>query len=517
MFDGRGEMIIDSRYLQICDIPTQERRVEPFTLVIMGGGGDLSRRKLMPSLFHLFHENELPEAFSILAFDRFDLVDAGYRAVMEEAVERSSGNSFNKATWDLFSRHLFYRRGVFEDDASLEGLAERIGQITAPTSKGTGDVIYYMAVPPQVVSPAVEKMKAHNLCKGVCETKIVIEKPFGEDRGSAARLNRIITGAFDENQVYRIDHYLAKEPVDNILFFRFSNTIFEEVWNRRCVDNVQITVAEDIGIEHRGAFYEKAGVVRDIVQNHLLQLLSLMSMEAPIGFVPEFIRDEKAKIVRSIRPVDAEYIDRFMVRGQYGPGIAAGREITGYRGEPDVSPSSTAPTFFAGKFLIDNLRWAGVPFYLRTGKRLPRRVTEICIQFKRLPLRLFGRTCDVLEPNVLFLTIQPDEKIGLRFLVKYPFSANQLYAVRMDFSYEKAFKRPHHDAYERILLDVVKGDLTLFVREDTIEEMWEVVDPINQRWENQAPPAFPNYRAGTWGPPEAEQLMAQEGRAWLTI
>ncbi len=516
MADG-GELIIDSRYLQTCEIPTQGRRVEPFTLVIMGGGGDLSQRKLIPSNFHLFHENELPEVFSILAFDRLDLDDAGYRAVIEEAVKRSDADAFDKAAWDLFSRHLFYVRGVFENDESFEGLKGRIEQISVPTSKGTRDVIYYMAVPPEVVSLAVEKMKAHDLCKGAFKTRIVIEKPFGEDRASAARLNRMITGAFDENQVYRIDHYLAKEPVDNILFFRFSNTIFEEVWNRRYVDNVQITVAEDIGIEHRGAFYEKAGVVRDIVQNHLLQILSLVCMEAPIGFVPEFIRDEKARIVRSIRPVDAEYIDRFVVRGQYEPGTIGDREVPGYRGEPNVSPSSITPTFFAGKFLVDNLRWAGVPFYLRTGKRLPRRVTEICIQFKRLPLRLFGRTCDVLEPNVLFLTIQPDEKIALRFLVKYPFAANQLYTVRMDFSYEEAFKTPPHEAYERILLDVVKGDLTLFVREDTIEEMWEVVDPINRRWESRTPPDFPNYRAGTWGPPAAEQLMAQESRAWLTV
>ena len=516
MFDDLGELITDSRYLQTCDIPISGRRTEPFTLVIMGGGGDLSRRKLVPSLFHLFHENELPDTFSLVAFDRLDLDEAGYRAVMEEAVRKYKANAFDKAIWDAFSRHLFYVCGVFEDDASFVGLKDRIGQIATPTSKGTRDIIYYMAVPPQVVSPAVKKMQAHDLCKGPYETRIVIEKPFGEDRRSAARLNRIITGAFNENQVYRIDHYLAKEPVDNIIFFRFSNTIFEEVWDRRCVDNVQITVAEDIGIEHRGAFYEKAGVVRDIVQNHLLQLLSLVCMEAPIGFVPEFIRDEKARIIRSIRPVDAEYIDRFIVRGQYGPGIIGDQEVPGYRGEQNVSPSSTAPTFFAGKFLIDNLRWAGVPFYLRTGKRLPRRVTEICIQFKRLPLRLFGRTCDVLEPNVLFLTIQPDEKIGLRFLAKYPFSANQLYAVRMDFSYKEVFKTPHHDAYERILLDVVKGDLTLFVREDTIEEMWGVIDPINQSWEGRPPPDFPSYRAGTWGPPAAEQLMAQDGRAWLT-
>ncbi len=287
MFDGRGEMIIDSRYLQTCDIPVSARRTEPFTLVIMGGGGDLSRRKLIPSLFHLFRGNELPEVFSLLAFDRLDLDDAGYRSVMEEAVQTCDVGAFDKATWALFSRHLFYMRGAFEDDAGFVGLKGRIDQVAPPTSKGTRDIIYYMAVPPQVVSLAVKKMQAHDLCKGSYEARIVMEKPFGEDRKSAARLNRIITGAFNESQVYRIDHYLAKEPVDNIIFFRFSNTVFEEVWNRRYVDNVQITVAEDIGIEHRGAFYEKAGVVRDIVQNHLLQLLSLVCMEAPIGFVPD--------------------------------------------------------------------------------------------------------------------------------------------------------------------------------------------------------------------------------------
>jgi glucose-6-phosphate 1-dehydrogenase len=257
-------------------------------------------------------------------------------------------------------------------------------------------------------------------------------------------------------------------------------------------------------------------VVRDIVQNHLLQVLALMAMEAPVGFTPDFIRDEKIKIISSIRPVDADYIDRFMVHGQYGPGQVQGEEAPGYRQEPNVSSSSNTATFFAGKFYVDNLRWAGVPFYLRSGKRLPKRITEICIQFKRLPLRLFGRTCDVLEPNVLFLTVEPDERIALRFLVKFPYSANQIYPVRMDFSYKEAFNTPPHLPYERLLVDVMKGDLTLFVREDTIEQMWSVVDPINERWKSKPPATFPNYAAGTWGPAEAEQLVAREGRTWLT-
>ncbi len=510
------ETIISSRYLQTCDIPISEARLQPFVLVVFGGAGDLSHRKLIPSLFHLFKEEEFPETFSILGFDRVELDDASYRAMMYEPVKNADAGTFDENGWAAFAKHLFYMRGYLEKDGSLEDLRSRVEGLVVPTARGTRDVVYYMSIPPQAVPLAVTKLRDHALCKGFWDTKIVAEKPFGEDRESARQLNRILTSAFDERQIYRIDHYLAKEPVDNIIFFRFSNTIFEEVWNRRYVDNVQITVAEDLGVEHRGAFYESAGVVRDIVQNHLLQLVSLMAMEAPIGFTPDFIRDEKVKIIRSIRPVDPRYVDTFMVRGQYGRGSVEGREVPGYRAEPNVSRTSNTPTFFAGKFNIDNLRWAGVPFYLRTGKRLPTRATEICIEFKRLPLRLFGRTCDVLEPNALFLTVQPDERISLRFLVKYPYSANQLCSVRMDFSYKEAFKTPVHQPYERLLIDVLKGDLTLFVREDTIEQMWGIVDPITARWEGMPPGDFPNYAAGTWGPAAAGRLLAQEGRTWLT-
>ena len=515
MADDRREPIIDSRFLQTCDVPSPETKLRPFTLVIMGGGGDLTRRKLLLSLFHLFLEKELPGAFSVLAFDRLDLDDTKYRVMMEEAVKTEGEGFYDAAAWADFSRRLFYLAGSFEEDEAFRRLRERIREVGAGPDKEK-HVLCYMAIPPHLVPLVVEKLGACGLAKGENEAKLVVEKPFGEDRESAARLNKIITAVFDEDRVYRIDHYLAKAPVENIIFFRFSNTIFEEVWNRHYVDHVQITVAEDLGIEHRGAYYEEAGVVRDIVQNHLLQLLSLVAMEAPVGFTPEFVREEKARIVKSIRPIDGVYIDRFMVRGQYGPGRVEGTACPGYREEPNVSSASATATFFAGKFSIDNLRWAGVPFYLRTGKRMVRRVTEICIQFKRLPLRLFGRTCDVLEPNVLFLTIQPDERISLRFLVKYPYSSNQIYTTRMDFSYKEAFKTPTHDAYERILIDLMRGDLTLFVREDTIEEMWAVVDPITARWEATPPADFPNYEAGTWGPAAANRLMAEEGRSWLT-
>jgi len=509
------ETTVDSQYLQTCDIPVREVRLEPLTLVIFGGAGDLSRGKLVPSLYNLFTENELPQGFSILAFDRLEMDDGGYRLLMEQAVKKSGMSPFDANKWREFGRRLFYAQGYFETDADFEGLKRRIAEIATETSDGTKTVVYYMAVPPHTVPLGIEKLKSHGLAKGSRDTKIVMEKPFGEDRKSASELNRILTGAFDDNQIYRIDHYLAKEPVENIIFFRFSNTIFEDVWDRRYVDNVQITVAEDIGIEHRGAFYEKAGVVRDIIQNHMLQLVALMAMEAPVGFTPDFIRDEKVRIIRSMRVPDGEYVDRFVVAGQYGEGMVGGKEAEGYRQEPDVSPLSNVPTFFAAKLYVDNPRWAGVPFYLRAGKRLPRRVTEICLQFRRLPLRLFGRTCDVLEPNVLFLTIQPDERISLRFHVKYPYRTNQLYQARMDFGYRETFKTETHLPYERLLVDVMKGDLTLFVREDAIEEMWSIVDPINERWESR-PSKVPIYASGTWGPAEADALLEKEGRKWLT-
>ncbi|OPY75425.1 MAG: Glucose-6-phosphate 1-dehydrogenase [Syntrophorhabdus sp. PtaU1.Bin153] len=511
------DTIIDSRFLQTCDIPEAKPRIEVFTMVIFGGAGDLTRRKLLPSLFHLYKNDELPDGFAVLAFDKLSLDDHAYREAMKEALKTFDEEPVDDDKWDMFAGHVHYMKGFFEDDEKFVQLRRKVFEISRPASKGLPEVIYYMAVPPQVTPRVIEKLKAHNLCREVFNSRVVVEKPFGHDRQSAARLNKILTDAFDENQIYRIDHYLARDPVQNIIFFRFTNTIFEETWNRRYVDNVQITVAEDIGIEHRGTFYEQAGVVRDIVQNHIMQALGLIAMEAPIGFDADFVRDEKLKVLRSIRPLSENYIDRFMVRGQYGPGILGDSEVPGYRQEKDVASSSNTPTFFAGKFQVDNLRWAGVPFYIRTGKRMPKKVTEICIQFKRLPLRLFGRTCDVLEPNILVLTIQPDEKISLKFGVKYPYTNNQIYSANMIFSYREIFKTYLHRPYERVLLDLLLGDLTLFVREDTIEAMWGIVDPIIKRWEELPSKDFPNYAAGTWGPPEARQMVEQEGRSWVTV
>ncbi|HXX56399.1 MAG TPA: glucose-6-phosphate dehydrogenase [Thermodesulfovibrionales bacterium] len=511
-----SEEIIDSRFLQTCDISLEEFTLQPCTMVIFGGAGDLSRKKLLPSVFHLFKERELTDGFSLLGFGRKELTDEQYRAMMEEEVKSFGEGLYDEGTWREFDKHVFSLSGTFEDDESYKRLRDKIEGITTPDGGGNKNVIYYLAVPPQVTPVLVKKLKYHNLCRGPFNTKIIVEKPFGSDLSSARELNRILTGAFREEQVYRIDHYLGKEPVQNIIFFRFSNMIFEQIWNRLFVDNVQITVAESIGIEGRGGFYEQTGVVRDIVQNHMLQILGFIAMEPPVGFRADFIRDEKVKILRSMRPMSPDYIDRFVVRGQYGRGKQNGAAVPAYGEEEGVGPASLVPTFFAGKFYIDNLRWAGVPFYLRTGKRMKKRVTEICIQLKRLPLQLFGRTCDSMEPNVLVLTIQPDEKISMRFMVKYPYVSNQIYSTKMVFSYREAFKTPEHPAYEQLLVDCMKGDLTPFVRQDEVELMWEIVDPIIRRWEEVTPENFPNYAAGTWGPPEAHLLLEQEDRCWIT-
>lgn len=507
------EEIIKSRFLQRCDIPSSDLEVKPFTLVVFGGAGDLTQRQLMPSLFHLFFRDEFKD-FSILGCGLPAFDDARYREEMEGALKKFDAGEFKQERWGEFSRRLFYLPGDFEDDGLYHRLIDKIYSIAVPGEGGRKDVIFYMAVPAQLVPGIVSRLKAFNLTRGPLSTKVIIEKPFGHDGRSARALNSVLKEAFNEEQIYRIDHYLSKEPVQNILFFRFTNVIFEKTWSSSFVNNVQITVAESIGVGHRGRFYEETGVVRDIVQNHLLQLAGLVAMEPPVGFNPDYVRDEKAKVFESIRPYTKAEIDSYIVRGQYGPGEVDGRKVSGYRQENDVSPGSNVPTFFAGKFYIDNLRWAGVPFYLRTGKCLARRVTEVCLQFKQIPLRLMGRTCDTIEPNVLVLSIQPEEKIMLRFGVKYPYSENQVYFVDMVFDYKEVFKTDFPPPYERLILDCMRGDLSLFVRQDSVEVMWSVVDPIIERWDESPPSDFPNYAAGSWGPTAAEMLLG--GRRWVT-
>jgi glucose-6-phosphate 1-dehydrogenase len=453
------ELSLDSKFLRSCDIPVAPQKIEPFSAVIFGGAGDLARRKLIPMLFNLFLQGSLPERFAILGAGIPEMGDDAYRQAMAEACRVRLATAFTAEGWQAFAPSLHYLGGGFDRQATFEAIRDRLAELRPICGSS---VVHYLAVPPDLTPLIVANLRLLKMCGGDATVKVVVEKPFGRDRASAEALNLVLRDAYPESSIYRMDHYLGKETVQNIIFFRFSNTIFEQLWNSHHVDNVQITVAEELGIEHRAAFYERTGVVRDILQNHLLQLVALVAMEPPIGFESELIRDEKVKIFRSIRPLDASAIDTGAVRGQYAAGTSGGAPVPGYREEPGIPPGSHTPTFVAARLAVANWRWAGVPFYVRTGKRLPRRVTEICVQFRQPPLRLFGRSCDVLEPNVIVLTIQPEEGIRLRFGVKDPGSANRIAPVTVRFSYHEAFTGFAAEPYGGLLLDCLRGDLTLF-------------------------------------------------------
>ena len=501
---------------QGCEVVPERVDIKPFTMVIFGGSGDLSKRKLLPTLHHLCHDQNLPDEFAIIGFASSKRTDEEYRQLVKEALMEFGEDPVTNKCWDNFSKNLFYVQGDFDDEKSYARLSKRLEEISNRSEQGIRQIIYYMAVPPRFLPSIFELMPHCDLCKDKFSSRVIIEKPFGINRESAASLNNTVSKTFTEDQIYRIDHYLGKETVQNILFFRFANSIFEPLWNRSYIDHVQITVAEDMGIENRAKFYEKAGVVRDIVQNHMLQLLALVAMEPPLGFEADHIRNEKVKVYRTIRSMDEEYIDNYTVQGQYGPGKIYGKDMPSYRDEKDTAEDSITPTFFAAKIHIDNWRWAGVPFYLRAGKRLNKRITEISIHFKQPPLSLFSSDCENREPNVLVLGVQPHEEMSLHIGVKYPGIGNKLYPVNMGFNYEKDIQGNFHFAlpYERLLLDCMKGDQTLFARQDGIEAMWSVVDPIIKRWEDNPDGELPNYSAGTWGPEKADDLIKRDGRQW---
>jgi glucose-6-phosphate 1-dehydrogenase len=497
-----------------------ERVPDPSTLVLFGATGDLAHRKVVPALYQLWRTNLLPHEFVLLAIGRREYDDDEVRAEFRASLEKYSRVlPLDDAAWRSFAGRIRYQRLDFGDAAGFDRLAKRMTDIDREQNS-RGNHLYYLATQPSQFSEIVAQLGRVGLDHERHEggwRRVIIEKPFGHDLDSAIRLNREVGKVFRERQVYRIDHYLGKETVRNLLVFRFGNGIFEPIWNRRHIDHVQITVAESIGVENRGAFYEETGASRDFLQNHLLQLMSLVAMEPPATFDADALRDEKVKVIRAIGDLTPDEIRGDVVRGQYGHGWVGAEEVHGYREEPDVDPESETETYIAARLEVDDWRWSGVPFYLRTGKRLPKRATEIAIQFKEVPHKLFRESAVEPDPNLLAIRIQPDEGIMLRFGAKVPGLGIDVRSVNMDFTYGSAFSVDSPDAYETLILDALLGDASLFTRADEVEGAWAIVTPIIDSWANDAAPDFPNYEAGTWGPDEADKLLARDGRRWRRI
>jgi glucose-6-phosphate 1-dehydrogenase len=489
-----------------------ERIPEPTIVVIFGASGDLTKRKLLPALFHLEQSGLLPSAFEVVGVARRPLQDE-FAKDMREGILQFGGVKEGEQKLDEFMGKVTYHAMNFDDPEGYGKLKTLLESIDG--KQGTkGNRLFYLATAPEYFADIIQQLGAHGMAKpqqGKVHT--IIEKPFGHDLASARELNDDVNRVFAEDQIFRIDHYLGKETVQNILVFRFANGIFEPVWNRNYVDHVQITAAEDIGIEGRGPFYEKAGALRDVVQNHVMELLSFVALEPPVSFEADAMRREKFKVWRSIQPI--HLMDA--VRGQYGPGTVDGKQVKGYRQEDRVDPNSATETYAALKIGIENWRWAGVPFYLRAGKRLAKRATEITIQFKQPPQLLFKQqagACRELQPNLITMRIQPDEGISLRFGAKVPSPNMEVCPVNMNFSYADAFGKSSANGYERLLLDAMLGDATLFAHRDGVEATWSLLTPILDQWANTKPKGFPNYAAGTWGPESGDELLARDGRAW---
>lgn len=493
----------------------RKRAPEPATLVIFGVTGDLARRKLLPAVFGLWQDGKLGSAFNIVGVGRQEMTDEQFKDYALEALKTSSEtDDIAAGSLEKFRELLYYEYGEFGEDEVYEKVKAELDR-AEEAHGGRKNALFYLSTPPSLFEPisnGLGRLGLQDESEGW--RRIVIEKPFGRDLPSARALNDAIHRVWDESQVYRIDHYLGKETVQNLMAIRFGNAIFEPLWNRGYVDHVQITAAEDLGLEGRAGYYEEAGVVRDMLQNHLMQLFALTAMEAPSAFEADAIRDEKVKVLRAVRPLTADRLGETAVRGQYGPGILEGEKVPGYKQEPGVGKGSRTPTYVAVKLEVDNWRWQGVPFYLRTGKRLPKKVTEIAVVFKRPPLGLFPGG---LERNVLAFRIQPDEGVSLKFSSKMPGQEMVLREVVMDFHY-KAFGAELESPYSRLLLDAMVGDATLFPREDEVDHAWQIVAELLSTWEDPkaAAPKFPNYAAGTWGPDEADALIGPD-RRWRRL
>src|SRR5260370_20768474 len=488
---------------------------EPCIMIIFGATGDLTHRKLLPALYDLALEHPLPAGFSVVGFARRPYSDEESREQALESINQYCRQKpVNPQIWESFASGIHYLQSDFHDVKGYEKLGTLLN--TIDQQRGTsGNRIFYLSTPPSQYPEIIHHLGVAGLNKNRKGwTRIIIEKPFGHDLASARELNRQVAKVFKEEQVYRIDHYLGKETVQNILVFRLANGIFEPVWNRRYVDHVQIIVAENIGLEGRGAYYEEAGAIRDMVQNHVLQLLSMVAMEPPITFEANAVRDEKVKVLHALQPLIGQDVTTNIIRAQYGTGWVSGQQVIGYRDETGVSPTSTTETYVAMKVFIDNWRWAGVPFYLRTGKHLPKRVSEIAIQFKQAPLMLFkhSEAHGQVEPNVLTMRIQPDEGISLKFGAKVPASEMQIRSVNMDFFYGSSFVREQPEAYERLLLDCMIGDSTLFTRRDEVEAAWIFIQGILDEWKNEPRETIQIYESGSWGPQASDEFILRYRR-----
>jgi len=488
----------------------QERVPDPSCLVIFGASGDLTQRKLIPGLYSLAHDGLLPSGQTIVGMSRSEMSDEQFRASMREACDKHARKRpVDDAIWEQFARGLFYVRGEFSDSEAYRRLKERLEEFDRTRGTG-GRRIYYLAVPPDFFDDIAQNLAGAGMVNDPEQpgpyTRVIVEKPFGHDYTSARELNQVAVSIFRERQVFRIDHYLGKETVQNLIVLRFANGIFEPFWNRQYIDHIQFTVAESIGVEKRGNYFDGAGITRDIIQNHLLQLVSLVAMEPPVAFEADAVRDEKVKVLRALRPIDEA------VRGQYGAGSVLGEDAPGYRQEEKVDPASRTETYAAMKLFVDNWRWVDVPFYLRAGKRLPKRVTDISIHFRPAPHPLFSKLGIKMHANVLAIRIQPDEGISLKFDSKLPGPNVRTAPVSMEFRYATSFGAEPPEAYERLLLETMLGDATLFARRDEIETAWGWLDPLLARWAKEGQPDL--YAAGNWGPESADALIEKDGRKW---
>jgi glucose-6-phosphate 1-dehydrogenase len=490
-----------------------ERQAPECAAVIFGANGDLTKRKLLPALYRLAYDRRLTAGFAVVGISRTPMTDDQFRQKMLEAVkEFSEDTNFDENVWRAFATGLFYVAGDIADPALYQRLAAKLNEIESSRHTG-GNVLFYLSTQPSQYAPIAQSLGAAGLAKGNGWRRLIVEKPFGHDLASARELSDRLHEHFDESSVYRIDHYLGKETVQNILAFRFGNGIFEPLWNRRYINHIQITGAESIGVEDRGAYYEEAGALDDMIQNHLLQVMATIAMEPSASFRATSVRDERSKLLRSIRPMKPDEIRVNTVAGQYGAGNVGGKQLSGYRQEAKVAPDSQTDTYAAVTFFVENWRWAGVPFYIRTGKRLPKRVTEIAIQFNPAPLTIFDEDDGDRAPNLLVVRIQPDEGISLKFLSKRPGSGMNLRPVSMDFNYGSSFGERSPSAYETLLLDAIIGDATLYTRQDMVEASWAVVEPIQNEWRSTKLD-FPNYPAGSWGPAAADEMLARRGHTW---